>query len=138
MKKNVILGALALLSCSQVVNAQSTASKLVINEIMARNIDMMMDPSFNYGGWIELYNPTNTAINLNGLYISYDKTNPKMVAIPAGNGSVPAKGFKTLWFDHYSTGGEYSDKAKNQIDFKIDTDGDELFSVRYRLSRFPF
>ncbi len=127
MKKNVILGALALLSCSQVVNAQSTASKLVINEIMARNIDMMMDPSFNYGGWIELYNPTNTAINLNGLYISYDKTNPKMVAIPAGNGSVPAKGFKTLWFDHYSTGGEYSDKAKNQIDFKIDTDGDELF-----------
>ena len=77
MKKNVILGALALLSCSQVVNAQSTASKLVINEIMARNIDMMMDPSFNYGGWIELYNPTNTAINLNGLYISYDKTNPK-------------------------------------------------------------
>ena len=57
MKKNVILGALALLSCSQVVNAQSTTSKLVINEIMARNIDMMMDPSFNYGGWIELYNP---------------------------------------------------------------------------------
>ena len=127
MKKKMILVALTMLSCFQFAKAQSTASKLVINEIMARNIDMMMDPSFNYGGWIELYNPTNTAINLNGLYISHDKTNPKMVAIPAGNGSVPAKGFKTLWFDHYSTGGEYSDKAKNQIDFKIDTDGDELF-----------
>lgn len=123
----MILGALALLSCSQVVSAQSTASKLVINEIMAKNIDMMIDPSYNYGGWIELYNPTNAPISLSGLYISYDKSNPKMVAIPSGSGTVPAKGFKTLWFDHFSTDNDYSDKAKYQIDFKIHTDGDELF-----------
>lgn len=121
------LVALTMLSCFQFAKAQSTASKLLVNEIMARNIDMMIDPSYNYGGWIELYNPTNSPISLNGLYISWDKDNLKMVAIPSGNGSVPANGFKTLWFDHYSTGNEYSDKAKNQIDFKIDSEGDILY-----------
>ncbi|MBQ2585571.1 MAG: CotH kinase family protein, partial [Bacteroidaceae bacterium] len=98
-----------------------------MNEIMASNIDMMLDPSYNYGGWIELYNPTSSAISLNGLYISWDKDNLKKVAIPSGNGSVPAQGFKTLWFDHYDTGNEYSNNAKNQIDFKIDVEGDTLY-----------
>ncbi|MBO7581499.1 MAG: lamin tail domain-containing protein, partial [Bacteroidaceae bacterium] len=127
MKRRMSLVALAVLSCFQVVRAQSTASKLVVNEIMARNIDMMLDPSYNYGGWIELYNPTSSAISLSGLYISHDKNNLKQVAIPTGNGSVPANGFKTLWFDHYDTGNEYSDKAKNQIDFKIDSEEDTLY-----------
>ena len=127
MKKSISLVALAVLSCFQVVNAQSTASKLVVNEIMARNIDMMLDPSYNYGGWIELYNPTSSAISLNGLYISYDKNDLKKVLIPSGNGSVPANGFKTLWFDHYDTGNEYSNNAKNQIDFKIYPEGDTIY-----------
>ena len=57
------LVALTMLSCFQFAKAQSTASKLLVNEIMARNIDMMIDPSYNYGGWIELYNPTNSPIS---------------------------------------------------------------------------
>lgn len=122
------LVALTVLSCFQFVYAQSNASKLIVNEIMARNLDMMLDPSLNYGGWIELYNPTSSAINLSGLYISHDKNNLKQVAIPSGNGTVPANGFKTLWFDHYDTGSnEYSANAKNQINFKIDVDEDTIY-----------
>jgi len=127
MKKSISLVALAVLSCFQFVHAQSAASKLLVNEIMARNLDMMLDPSYNYGGWIELYNPTSSSISLNGLYISNDKNNLKKVQIPSGNGSVPANGFKTLWFDHYSTGNEYSTNAKNQIDFKIDVEEDTIY-----------
>ncbi len=128
------LAALTLLSCFQLANAQSNAAALLVNEIMSRNIDMMLDPSYNYGGWIELYNPTNSAINLNGMYISYDKNDLKKVAIPSGNGSVPAKGFKTLWFDHYEQannggwgGNTGSTLGSKQIDFKIDPDGDTLY-----------
>lgn len=128
MKKIMSLVALTVLSCFQFVYAQSNASKLIVNEIMARNLDMMLDPSLNYGGWIELYNPTSSAINLSGLYISHDKNNLKQVAIPSGNGTVPANGFKTLWFDHYDTGSnEYSANAKNQINFKIDVDEDTIY-----------
>ncbi len=129
------LVALTLLSCFQLANAQSNAAALLINEIMARNIDTMIDPSFNYGGWIELYNPTSSAISLNGLYISYDASNPRLVQLTSSHGSVPANGFKTLWFDHYSNAGngwgggsnEYSNDANKQINFKIMPEGDTLY-----------
>ena len=134
MKKRIILGVLAALSCFQFANAQ-TQTTLVINEIMARNIDTMIDPSFNYGGWIELYNPTESSISLNGMYISYDPSNLKMVQLTSSHGSVPAHGFKTLWFDHYSNAGggwgggsnEYSNDANKQINFKIMPEGDTLY-----------
>ncbi len=132
MKIRISLVALAVLSCFQVSKAQTG---LVINEIMARNIDTMIDPSFNYGGWIELYNPTDASISLNGMYISYDPSNLKMVQLTSSHGSVPAHGFKTLWFDHYSNAGggwgggsnEYSNDANKQINFKIMPEGDTLY-----------
>ena len=134
MKRRIFLGVLAVLSCFQFANAQ-TQTTLVINEIMARNIDTMIDPSFNYGGWIELYNPTESSISLNGMYISYDPSNLKMVQLTSSHGSVPAHGFKTLWFDHYSNAGggwgggsnEYSNDANKQINFKIMPEGDTLY-----------
>ena len=130
MKIKISLVAMAVLSCFQGTKAQSNT--LVVNEIMARNIDMMLDPSYNYGGWIELYNPTSSAISLNGMYISHDKDNLKQVQIPTGNGSVPANGFKTLWFDHYEAGNQGwgssgSTLGQNQINFKIKPQGDTLY-----------
>ena len=131
MKKSLCLVALAVLSCFQVIKAQTS---LIVNEIMARNIDMMLDPSYNYGGWIELYNPTSKAISLSGMYISYDKNDLKKVQIPNGNGSVPANGYKTLWFDHYEAasqggwgGNTSSTLGQNQINFKIYPEGDTLY-----------
>lgn len=130
----MILAALTLLSCFQLANAQSNAAALLVNEIMARNIDMMLDPSYNYGGWIELYNPTNASISLNGLYISNDASNPRLVQLTSSHGSVPAKGFKTLWFDHYEQGNNggwggntSSTLGSKQIDFKIRPEGDTLY-----------
>ena len=48
------------------------AGTLIINEIQSKNVDMFIDPSFNFGGWIELYNPTNEDIDLGGCYVSDD------------------------------------------------------------------
>ena len=131
MKIKISLVALAMLSCFQVSKAQTG---LVVNEIMARNIDMMLDPSYNYGGWIELYNPTSSAINLNGMYISYDPNNLRLVQLTSSHGSVPANGFKTLWFDHYEQannggwgGNTGSTLGSRQINFKIFPEGDTLY-----------
>lgn len=91
---------------------------VIINEIQQANVDMFVDPSFNYGGWIELYNKTNKATTLDGLYISNDPTNLKKFALTSSlHGTVPAKGFCTLWFDHYSM---WTPKT---INFKLDYDG---------------
>ena len=127
MNKKIILGVLTVLSCFHMAKAQNQTT-LVINEIMARNIDTMIDPSYNYGGWIELYNPTEKSISLNGMYISYDPSNLKMVQLTSSHGSVPSHGFKTLWFDHYSTNSnEYGSNASKQINFKIMPEGDTLY-----------
>ena len=48
---------------AQSLTAQ-TVSALRINEVMSANVDQFIDPSWNYGGWIEVYNPTVRDMNL--------------------------------------------------------------------------
>ncbi len=98
--------------------------KLIINEIQSCNIDMFVDPTFNYGGWIELYNPTDKAVSLYGLHLSDDIFNLTKFKFTVDNGAVPAKGFKTIWFDH-------DNLSPAQVTFKLDYDGGSIFLSDY-------
>lgn len=96
----------------------ASVEALIINELQAANVDMYVDPSFNYGSWVELYNPTNQTVSLQGLYVSDDPENLKKYRLTSRTGVVPAMGYKVLWFDHFS------DRfAPTQIDGKLDYDG---------------
>lgn len=94
-----------------------TPRNIVINEVMPSNIDMFLDTSYNFGSWIELYNPTDTAVTLAGLYITDDETNLRKYGFSLNHGAVPAKGHKVIWFDHYD---EY---ALQQVNFKLEYEG---------------
>ncbi len=61
-----------------------TGPGLVINEIMAANTRTIQDPceSDEYPDWIELYNASNSAIALNGLYLTDDVNDPTKWQIP--------------------------------------------------------
>lgn len=124
MNLKPILTLVMALAATGHVAAQQT---FVVNEVMVANIDMFIDQSYNYGGWIELYNPTSTAITLTNMYVSDDETNLKKFRLPSGIGTVPAGGFKTLWFDHYSTGNEYSSTSSRQINFKLNPEGGTIY-----------
>ncbi|MBR5963155.1 MAG: CotH kinase family protein [Bacteroidaceae bacterium] len=101
-----------------VVQNDLLASSLVVNEIMPANIDSYLDPSWNYGGFVELYNPTDASANLAGCYISDDLLHPLKWHMPLTMGSVPSHGYKTIWFDHYDAKyGPY------QANFKLNTEG---------------
>ena len=76
------------------------ASSLIINELQQSNVDMFVDPSFNYGSWVELYNPTDKAVSIIGFHVSEDPANLKMFRLTPSVGVIPAKGYKVLWFDH--------------------------------------
>ncbi len=95
-------------------------SSLIINEIQSCNIDMFVDPSFNYGGWIELYNPTEKTVSLYGLHISDDPLNLTKFRLTVHNGVVPANGYKTIWFDHNNVN-------PVQANFKLDYDGGTIY-----------
>ncbi len=97
--------------------------QLIITEIQSANIDQHIDPSWNFGSWIELYNPTDKAITLTGCYLSDDATKLKKAKINHAV-AVPAKGYQILWFEHYS---QY---APSQIDLELDMDGGTLYFSR--------
>ncbi|MBR4534945.1 MAG: lamin tail domain-containing protein [Bacteroidaceae bacterium] len=109
--------------CIITVEANEVGPQSVIfNEIQQSNLDMFLDPSFNFGGWVELYNATDRSASLDGLYLSDDASDlKKMPLLSSRHGVVPAKGFLTLWFDHYS---RWSPKM---ITFKLDSDGGNLY-----------
>lgn len=119
------LSFILLITCTLAARAQI----LIINEVMPANLGEVLDPSCNYGGWIELYNPGTTAVSLSGMTLTDHKGHTHKLT--AKHGSVPAKGFKNLWFGHYgsdtapngSPASYGTARYANQIDFKLDCDG---------------
>ncbi len=123
--RHLIVSVLLFVTAAYVnIKAQET---IVVNEVMVGNIDMMIDPSFNYGGWIEIYNPTSASVSMNNMYISDERDNLRKFRLASNIGSVASKGFKTLWFDHYSTGNEYSTESGKQVGFKLNADGGTIY-----------
>lgn len=95
---------------------QPKAGSLVINEVMASNIDEFVSPAFNFDGWVELYNPTDKAVELSGLYFTDNAANLRQWYTPSTLGVVPAHGFKTVWFDSNNIN-------TNQSIFKLNVSG---------------
>ncbi len=99
----------------------ATADQIIVNEIQQSNIDMFVDPSFNYGGWIEIFNPTDKTASLGGYFLSDDPSDLKKASINVMAGALPAHGFLTLWLDHYSRW------APTMVDMKLDCDGGTIY-----------
>ena len=100
--------------------------QLYINEFMASNASTIKDPDFNDDtDWIELYNATNSPINLIGCFLTDNLSIPNKWKIE--NVSIPAKGFLLFWADGKNSG--------NHTSFKLDALTEEigLFSPELRL-----
>ena len=94
--------------------------QLVVNEIMVGNIDNFVSPAFNFDGWIELYNPTSKDIPLAGVCFSDDPEEPCKWKAPKEMKSVPAGGYRVVWFDS-------ADICNTNVSFNLDSDGGQLF-----------
>lgn len=70
MKRLLILGSIFL-------NSYLFSQSLVINEIMSSNSSVIADEEGDFPDWIEIYNPTDSEINLNNYSLSDDLTSLK-------------------------------------------------------------
>ncbi|RME93492.1 MAG: hypothetical protein D6766_08115, partial [Verrucomicrobia bacterium] len=71
-------------------------ASLVLNEVMAHtDYSDPAHPEYDSNDWIELYNPGDTAVALDGWYLSDDRDRPDLWAFPPGL-SVPPKGFLAI------------------------------------------
>ncbi|MBP3213408.1 MAG: lamin tail domain-containing protein [Bacteroidaceae bacterium] len=111
------------------INAQSGNSystMLMATEICVANIDQTIDYSNNYGGWIELYNPTESGISLDDWYISDDTGTLKKHRL-TGYGVLSPGSYKCVFFDHNALDGEYGSDASRQVRFKLNRKGGTLY-----------
>ena len=85
---------------------------------MPDNVSAVMDETYNYSMWVEIYNPGANAENLSNYYFSDDNTNLKKWR--PSSMTVNAKGYVVLWFER--------DKLSAQhCTFKLDPDGGALY-----------
>ena len=94
--------------------------QLVATEVQAANLDQWVDPSWNYGGWVELYNPSSRGVTLTNCWVSDEGDNLQKVCITQPT-AIPAKGYGILWFEHHD---KY---CPSQLDMKLNVEGDTLF-----------
>ncbi|MBN1542237.1 CotH kinase family protein [candidate division KSB1 bacterium] len=96
---------------------------VVINEFLAQNSTINTDTHGDYDDWIELYNPTDRAIDIGGLWISDDLTKPAAWQIPAtasDSTTIPAGGFLLLWAD------KEPEQGVLHVDIKLSVDGEQI------------
>jgi len=78
----------------------SAQAQIKINEFCSDNDNGIQDPDFaEYGDWIELYNSSNQAISLNGMFLSDDPANLFKWAF-SGETQISAGGFLLVWADN--------------------------------------
>ena len=103
-----------------VTSNPATSSSLIINEIMASNVDQFMSPAYNFDGFIELYNPTDKAVEIGSLYYGQSRSNLKEWHSPKDMGVIPSKGYRLIWFDSNNI-------CQQNATFKLDVDGGTIF-----------
>ncbi len=98
--------------------------QIVINEYSASNLRMFTDDFGKYEDWIELYNKSETPVDLSGWYLSDKNNKPKKWKLP--NGTVlPPKGY----FVFYASGRDLVTDTSFHTNFKFTQSNKDEFVV---------
>ena len=91
---------------------------VLVNEIVVVN-NSIPDPDepAEFPDWIELYNPGNAPVSLNGLSLTDDKSDPVKYMIPDGL-TIPAKGLLIFLAD------DDPGQGPTHLNFQLNADGD--------------
>ena len=126
MRQSLLFLACVLTSSNTVVLCIDLSATLMVTEICVANIDQTIDYSNNYGGWIELYNPTASDISLDEWYISDDAGTLQKHRL-TGYGVLSPGSYQCVFFDHNAMDGEYGSDASKQVRFKLNRKGGTLY-----------
>ena len=101
----------------------AAVSDVVINELMASNFNSIRDAQGGYDDWIELHNSSEHTINLAGMYLSDDQTDPRKWQFPKETTIAP-KGYLIVWADS-------DDESKTDLhtNFNLSRSGETLILV---------
>ncbi|MHC1765354.1 MAG: lamin tail domain-containing protein [Verrucomicrobiia bacterium] len=107
----------------RVNTAGPTASAVVLNELMADNVDSYPDPQGEFDDWIELRNTTYQDVDLTGHFLSDNPDNLRKWQFPDGT-VIPAGGYLIVWADE-----DGQDTPGLHASFKLSNQGETLLFV---------
>ena len=96
---------------------------IFINEIMCDNVSGIVDNKGENDDWIEIYNPGTSAVDIGGLFITDDLSDPTKYQIPAtqpDSTRIGPGGFLLLWADNDPEQGVL------HLDFALNNGGEEV------------
>jgi len=102
---------------------------LKITEFMAKNGSIIKEETGTYADWFEIHNTNATAVDIGGLFVTNDITNPNMYMIPKGQSAqttIPAGGYYILWAD------KQIKINPNHVDFKLNATKGDIAIVQVR------
>lgn len=105
---------------------KSTAQVLYINEIMASNDNGIKDATGSYEDWFEIYNASNSPIDLGGYYVTDNITELTKYRIPTTSSSettIAAKSYKRFWAS------DVPSRGISHVGFNLSASGEELVLV---------
>jgi hypothetical protein len=94
--------------------------QVVINEFLAKNNNDTINEFGNHEDWIEFYNTTESPVNLFGLYLTDDFSNPAKFAF-AENTIIQPNSFLVVWADE-----EDNTDSIYHCNFKLSANGEVL------------
>ncbi len=101
-------------------------SPVVINELMADNDNVVMDPQGDNDDWVELFNRTDSPVDLTGMYLSDKEDNPTKWQFPDGT-VIAANGYLIVWCDE-----DHDDETATEglhANFKLSKSGETVLLV---------
>lgn len=93
-----------------------------LNEVMADNYSTMEDPqeAGEFPDWIEIYNDEAFTVDLGGMFLTDDPSEPNMFEIPSGI-MIPPYGFVVFIAD------DEVDQGSMHTNFKLGSSGDSVY-----------
>lgn len=98
---------------------QPTVGSLVINEFLAYNTLLQKDEYSNREDWIELFNSSNSLLDLSSVYLSDDILLPMKWKFPNGT-TVNPNSYIMIWAD------DDSSQVINHTNFLLNNSGDKI------------
>lgn len=116
--KNFIKERIVFLALLLLMTANNIQAKIIINEIMASNASINVDPVDSaYSDWVELYNDDSLSVSLQGYYMTDDFKDISKWQFP-DTATIPAKCYILVWCDGNNSG--------LHTNFKLSADGEQI------------
>ena len=103
-----------------VIPSKINSQRIVINELLAKNDNNIVDENGENDDWIELFNPTNAQIILDNYYLSDNPENLTKWKFPQKNVKIEPGEYILIWAD------EDQEQGDLHTNFKLSASGEFL------------